>query len=162
MLSVKCKDRLQRLYRALVVVFVVVLLGAQFSTLIATAVRKPFGAWYWPIIDYPMYASPGASGDSIDSEFILRGVLDDGTEVNITRADLGLNVFHYGNLTAAIRHGEPNGIAALQKTYKQATRLRQVKLLTSGRVIERNGILQREAVVMRSVDLPVPADRGAP
>ena len=139
-----------RVYELLVSAGVVAILGAQFTTLLATALLKPVGEWFWPISDYPMYASPGYEGDRVDSENLLFVVLDDARIRAISRQELGVSVFRYSYLTSnMVRRPTPVGAAPLLTLLKErgllkdGARIREIVVKSSGRVITREGVSQQ-------------------
>src|SRR5262245_53915553 len=130
-------------YRAFVSLFVIVLLGAQFATLVATAVLKPMDTWFWPIIDYPMYAPAGYDGDSVDSEYGIFVVFDDGRTRRVSREDTGLNVFHFRYLCFELMKSKSlTRFTPVLAALEDHAHIREVVVKSSGRVIGRDGVVQ--------------------
>lgn len=144
-----------RAYRAVVSAFVALILGAQAFNVLGTILQKrSSGAWFWPIIDYPMYAMAGYEGESVDSEYQLIVVLDGGSSRPITKEELGLNVFHYRYLANDVIHGrEVANIRESLGTVRDAARIREVRVVSSGQVITRDGVERRSPEVLGSVAL---------
>jgi hypothetical protein len=70
---------------------IVIVLGLQ---LLALIVRP--GEWTWPFIDYPMYSNSHQEGERIPSIYTVTATTKDGQVLEITPADIGINlwVFH--------------------------------------------------------------------
>ena len=60
-----------------------------FSQLVAVVLQTEKHAW--PFMNYPMYSASLAEGDRVDVEHKVYALLDDGSEVEITWASLGLD-----------------------------------------------------------------------
>lgn len=140
-------------YRILVSATAVAILGAQASTLLATIALKPVGGWFWPIIDYPMYAPAGYEDDPVDSEYALHIMLDDGSTRPVTREELGLNVFHFFYLTNSIaKRRIDSSLTRVLDTLPDHHRIRAVTVSSSGKVITRHGIAQRAPKVLATLN----------
>jgi hypothetical protein len=102
-------SRHERLYRGLASTFIIVILGAQAATLGVTLVKP---GWLYnrlyPIIDYPMYALAHYDGERVTGRWLLRGVLENGGEIDITEQSLHLSVWDFVGLTEPIVSGAPN------------------------------------------------------
>jgi hypothetical protein len=145
----RLKAHRARAYRALVSLFVIVVLGAQTATLVATVLLKPMDVWFWPIIDYPMYAPAGYEGDSVDSEYGVFVALDDGQTRMVSKEELGLNVFHFRYLCYELMTRKSlTRFTPLMASLQDHARIREVVVKSSGRVISRDGVVQRAPQVL--------------
>jgi hypothetical protein len=76
--------------RRIATAIIVLVLGCQFFAAIAQ-VNK----WGWPFTDYPMYAPPHYEGERIVAYHLIFATTDDGEEVEISAADVGLNIWQF-------------------------------------------------------------------
>jgi hypothetical protein len=108
-------ERPERIYRGLASTFIVLVLGAQAATLPVTLMSpgRLLGRFY-PIIEYPMYAQAHYDGERVVGRFLLRGVLADGSQVDITEQSLRISVWDFVVLTEQVATGTPDSPGMLR------------------------------------------------
>jgi hypothetical protein len=107
--SMIASARRQRLYQNLASTFIALALGAQAASLGVTLVHPGLllGRLY-PIIEYPMYSDAHYDGERVTARWLLRGVLANGGEIDITEQSLGMSVWNFILLTDQVATGKTN------------------------------------------------------
>lgn len=109
-------SKYSKIYRVVVTVFVLTILGAQASTLIFAQLinqQGTTGVRFWPILVYDMYAKARHEGDIIDVNFLLEGVTDTGRVVPIPKESLGLGFWHYVKWSRNLVSGNEKAIVTM-------------------------------------------------
>ncbi len=107
--------RMERNYRRLVSTFIVLAIGAQVATFGVTFVSPGWlDARTYPIIEYPMYAQAHYDGERVTGRWLLRGVLADGAEIDITEQSLHVSLWDFILLTDQVATGRPNAPQTLK------------------------------------------------
>ena len=144
---------LGRTYQIAVSVVVLIILGAQTTTLFLTVMQRGTGATYWPILTYGMYATSNHEGQNIDVHYLLSGVTRDGEVVDITRQDLRLRFFDFQILTRKLAHSDPReGVVILEKRYPRE--LAEVSVKTYPLELARDGAVPAPSTVVKHIVLP--------
>ena len=67
--------------------FIIVILGLQLMPIITKVMHRPWGAYYWPIIDYPMYLGSHQEGEHVSVGYSITATTTSGEEINVTYKD---------------------------------------------------------------------------
>ncbi len=110
---------------------------------------------FWPFTDYPMYRYARLEGAVIERYRVL-GQRQDGSEVEVTPGDLGLNFRKFRDIVvAALRGADRPRVAAFAEIYKTrtGTPLVQMRVERHGDVLTRDGL--RPATPVRFNPVPI-------
>src|SRR5579863_1876177 len=112
--SMLALDRQERHYRAWVSLLVLCLLGMQAATYAVTLVRPGWlRARLYPIIEYPMYAQAHYENERVTGRWLVRGLLANGSEIDITAQSLRISPWDFVLLTDPIGVGPQDAPAAI-------------------------------------------------
>lgn len=140
-------------YRLAISLFCAIVLGLQGATIVATLIDKPVWSWYWPIIDYPMYHKPHVAGDHVNATFLLEATLRDGSNVNITRDDLGLNIWNFLGLTRRLAKGDAQALKQLQLLHPKGDLLSEVRVRTQPIIVTKEGMREQSPVLLNRISV---------
>ena len=110
---------------------------------------------FWPFIDYPMYRYARYEG-SIIERFRVFGRRTDGTEVEVTADDLGLNFRKFRDLFVyAVRDPDTRRVTAFAEVYRirMGTRLVAIRVERHGDIVTRDGLRPAPPVEWAAVSL---------
>jgi hypothetical protein len=140
----------ERIYRRVASGFIVAVLGAQAATLAITAITpgRLLGRFY-PIIEYPMYAQAHHDGERVTGRWLLRGVLADGNELDITEDSLHISVFSFAVLTQQVADATPDSpesqdaiktlISIVRERESRASEIKMLRIDSYPMIVTRNG-----------------------
>ena len=107
----------------------------------------------WPVMNYPMYSSAHYEG-AVIARYRVFGRTADGSEVQVTADDLGLNFRKFQDLTIApLRDRDVRRAAAFAEIYRvrMGTRLVAMRLERDGYVLTRDGLQPAPPVRLSAV-----------
>jgi hypothetical protein len=113
---------------------------------------------FWPFMDYPMYRSAHHEGSLIEWYRVL-GQCADGSEVELTPVDIGLNFSKFRHIfVAAIRSTDRPRVAAFADVYRvrRGTRFVAMRLERYGLVLTREGLRPSPTFQVATVSLQNP------
>lgn len=74
---------------------------------------------YWPFLNYPMYRTARSASDTI-VEYVVRATTEEGSEIHVTKEDLGVNHFKFrGGFIAALKAGDAGRAQVYAEIYRQ-------------------------------------------
>ena len=114
--------------------------------------------WYWPFIDYPMYAKPHYEGDRVKVSDPLVVRFADGSESEVDAASLGLNFWHLMNLTRDLKEGDPNAAERLIRAHPRGAEIVEARIYEYPIQVTRNGAAPLEEKLLMSIRLGGTAD----
>jgi hypothetical protein len=137
-------SRQAALYRIGVSVFVAVVLAAQAATFPITAIHGSFlRSKLFPILEYPMYAVAHYEGERVTASWLIEGVFDDGKTINISKEQLGVDIFDLANLMGPVLQRQPAGTRTLlglvQERVPEADRLQELRIKSYPMQVTRDG-----------------------
>jgi hypothetical protein len=132
------------LYRFGVSAFVGLALLAQAATIPITAMHASFlRSKMFPILEYPMYAVAHYENERVTASWLIEGVLDDGKIINISKEQLGVDIFDFANIISPVLRHEPNADRALMDMVKTRVpggdRMQEVRIKSYPMQITRDG-----------------------
>jgi hypothetical protein len=110
---------------------------------------------FWPFMDYPMYRYARYEGSIIERHRVV-GRRPDGSEVEVTAADLGLNFRRFQEIVVrALRGGDRPTTAAFAEIYRarMGTRLVAMRLERHGDILTRDGLQPAQPIEVATVSL---------
>jgi len=110
---------------------------------------------FWPFMDYPMYRYPRYEGTVIERYRVL-GRATDGSQVDVTPEDLGLNDRRFRDvLIAAVRQRDMSRAAAFAELYKVRTGIQLVGMRVEryGDILTRDGLKPGPSVQVAEISL---------
>jgi hypothetical protein len=160
---------LERNYRALVSAFIVLTLGAQIATFGVTLVRP---GWLrdklYPIIEYPMYAQAHYDGERITGRWLLRGMLANGDQIDITEQSLRVSIWDFILLTDPIAVGAPNApqtVTAIQRLITiirarepRASEIKALRIESYPMKVTRHGPEKMPSETVMTIPMPAAVD----
>ena len=119
--------------------FLASILLLQGSVLVFMAIGKPVGAWFWPIIDYPMYSGAHEEGDHLKAFLILEVVTEDGMVSKVTADDVGLNFWKFLYIGSGIAKSSKRSADLLVSLLPDGKNITEVRVYSSPYIITKNG-----------------------
>jgi hypothetical protein len=113
---------------------------------------------FWPFMDYPMYRFARYEG-SIIERFRVLGRHVDGSEIEVTPSDLGLNFRKFRDiLVGSLRAGDVPRVAAFAEVYRVRTGkpLVAMRVERHGHILTRDGLRPAPSVRLAEVPLHTP------
>jgi hypothetical protein len=110
---------------------------------------------FWPFMNYPMYRSARYEG-AVIGQYRVFGRAVDGSEVEVTASDLGLNFRKFQDIVvAAVRHRDMPRVVAFGEMYRVKTGARLVALRVErhGHILTRDGLQPAPPVQLPAVSL---------
>ena len=136
---------------------IAVILTLQFAAsfdLFPRLVSRP-SSLFWPFLNYPMYRGAHYEGAVIE-RYRVFGRAADGTEVEVTPGDLGLNFRKFQDLPVAalLRYDAPR-VAAFAEIYRarMGTRLVAMRVERHGDILTRHGLQPGQPVQLPAVSV---------
>ena len=112
-------------------------------------------AWYWPFIDYPMYARSHYEGERVPVKYTINATLSDNKKVSLVHEDLDLNdwKFNYKFVYPVLRN-DVKGMQELIEYYRNRTgkKIVRVEILDSGYRVTRDGLLETGPSVLAEME----------
>lgn len=137
-------SRLNSLYRVGVSVFVGAVLAAQAATLPITAMHAGFlRSKLFPIIEYPMYAPAHYEGERVTASWLIEGVLSDGRAINVSKEQLGVDIFDFANIMQPVLQHDPSAtqslVAMVRERVPGAERFDELRIKSYPMQVTRDG-----------------------
>jgi hypothetical protein len=110
---------------------------------------------FWPFMNYPMYRAAHYEGSVIE-RYRVFGRAADGSEIEVTPDDLGLNFRKFQDIVvAALRSGDMPSVAAFAEIYRvrMGTRLVAMRLERHGHMLTLDGLQPTRPVRLAAVSL---------
>jgi hypothetical protein len=95
----------------------------------------------WPFLDYPMYSRPHYEGDRVSKVMVL-GIREDGSEVPVTAAALGLGEWHFHIFVKAVLSERRQVVEGLLDRYEkhEKVKLQGLRVVDRGQLFTRQGL----------------------
>ncbi len=157
--------RRERSYRRLASGFIILVLGAQAATLAVTAVSPGrLLARFYPIIEYPMYAGAHYENERVIGRWLLRGVLGDGSVVEINEQTLNLSLWNFVTLVDQVASGAPGTaerqhaidtlIAIVRERQSHGSEIKTLRIDSYPLKVTRHGAAPAPSETVWSMSLP--------
>jgi len=146
------------LYRAGVATFLILILGAQASTLLVTAQHGTFlRNRLYPIIEYPMYAVAHYDGERVTASWLLEAVQPDGRTFEISYDQLHVDIFDWVDIMQAVLHGSTTNRDALRELVRKhipgAEQIRELRIKNYPLQVTRDGPRSLPSEVVMTVSM---------
>jgi hypothetical protein len=151
--------RLPVLWKLAASLFAIGVLAFQAYAIPAQIFGKPIIGYYWPIIDYPMYAQARREGDHIQHEFHVEFELEEGTRVAVDQSDLKLPFFHFHRAARRLADGDRTAAETLAGLYP--ARVAAIRVYTLGVIVTARGAAAASPQLLGEVRL-LPAEMEDP
>jgi hypothetical protein len=114
----------------------------------------------WPFLDHYMFRVPHYPGDPVD-RYLLFGLLEDSTEVEIRPRDVGIGGYHLEDVISAIREDDLQRAVEVAGLWEDRNRKRLIGLRIEYHpaTFTPAGLEERPPEVVKTVALPL--ERGA-
>jgi hypothetical protein len=163
--------RPERNYRALIATFLVLTLGAQIASLGVTIVRPgSLTAKLYPIIEYPMYARAHYDGERVIGRWLLKGVLANGNQIDITEQSLRVSGWDFILLTDQVALGKPGApqtqraidtlVTMVKQRVSEASAIRELRIDNYPMKVTRHGAQWTASETVLSIPMAAPSDNG--
>jgi hypothetical protein len=144
---------LDRAYQVIVSAFVAFVLIFQAIISLGPIVGIEIGTRYWPLLNYAMYSRSFREGDTVNIYFLLDGVRQDGSIVEITMDTVGMHLWHYRNLVEDLREGRQEAIDHVLQSVPPGSPLIELRVKTFPVAVTRQGPREQESKVVDVVSL---------
>ena len=117
---------------------------------------NPIGGWYWPLVDYPMYAFAKREGDHVNVRWIIEVETADGARREVTAEDMGLGFWRFMRTgMILVNNPNPNVVAHVTNAVGKDKKLVAIDVFKYPIVVTREGPKRVKPKFMRRVDLPL-------
>ncbi len=148
---------LDRAYQFAVSAFVAFVLIFQAIISLGPIAGIEIGTRYWPLLNYAMYSRSFREGDTVNIYYLLDGVRQDGSIVEISMDTVGMHLWHYRKLVDDLRAGRPEAIDHVLRSVPPGIPLAEIRVKTFPVAVTRQGPREQASQVIDVVSL---ANRG--
>ena len=148
---------IDNLKKGLLSVFIAAILGLQLMPIVSKMSDKPWGGYYWPFTDYPMYMGAHKEGDHVRAGYSVTATLSNGEERLLTFNDygvLGMNYFMFQHLCTKLSSDNGHLYAAeFTALHPEGDEIVKLDVYNNPVVVTRHGPKEVEAELLNSIVL---------
>jgi len=145
------------LKKILLSAFIIAILGMQFMPIATKMSDMPWGGYYWPFTDYPMYMGVHKEGEHVRAGYSVNATLSNGEELLITfndYGDLGLNYFMFQHLCTKLTRTDGDLYAdEFTELHPAGHEMVRLDIYNNPVIVTRDGPKGVEAQLLKSIVL---------
>ena len=147
-------DTLKQLFLSL---FILGILGLQTMPIVTLLTDKPWGGYYWPFVDYPMYTHAHHEGEHVIVGFTIIATTNNGEEISINyknHRDLGVDFWIFEDLVQGLLG--PNGYrnaSSFTALHPRGEEMVKLDIFDYPVMVTRDGPVEVEADLLASIKI---------